>query len=211
MSEKGFRMHQDFLAILYGIFRIWFCWLNMPIWNVGWCSTNVLRKLLTMLWTTEAEIVLGKLRNICNRFRGYLLTKLFTYLFRHSFHSITRFVTRLDALNLSGNSKPLRCDLRWILPCVWKREADAMLILKAGSQTVCLAGWVRKDRSPDQTRYGFVADKPPSANISPISTFGLGYPPIPFLWLYKDTKCILNIINKWGEMRFVHRWVSRFC
>ena len=43
--------------------------------------------------------------------------------------------------------------------------------------------------------------------------FSIGYfvPPIPFLWLYKDTKCILKIINKWGEMRFVHRWVSLFC
>lgn len=42
-------------------------------------------------------------------------------------------------------------------------------------------------------------------------SIGFGCPPIPFLWLYKDTKCIVKIINKWGEMRFVHRWVSRFC
>ena len=57
-------------------------------------------------------------------------------------------------------------------------------------------GWVRKDRSPAGSSGGMVGGKPPSPHISPISTFGLGYPPIPFLRLYKDTKCIVKIINK---------------
>ena len=66
-------------------------------------------------------------------------------------------------------------------------------------------GWVRKDQSPTGSVCGSGGGKPPSPDCLPPFVFGLGIPLIPFLRLYKDTKCIVKIIIIRGEMRFVHR------
>jgi hypothetical protein len=57
-------------------------------------------------------------------------------------------------------------------------------------------GWVRKHAIPVDEGGGLAWGKPPSLNIPCISPFESGYPLIPFLWLCKDTKKILNIQKK---------------
>ena len=119
-------------------------------------------------------------------------------------------MTAIEQRYSADHVAPLLCDLRCLLPILLRWETDAMLMLLTEHDAAFAWGWVRKSWSPTGSRGGMMRWKPPSPHILPISLFGFGYPSIPFLRLYKDTKCIVKIIIIRGEMRFVHRWVSRF-
>ena len=123
---------------------------------------------------------------------------------------LMRFVTAIEQRCYAVDVTPLRFDLLRLLPCVWKRDETRREGWAEPDPLGFAGGWVRKTWSPDPTGSGMMRWKPPSTHSLLISPFGFGLPLIPFLRLYKDTKCIVKIITNGCEMRFVLRWVSWF-
>lgn len=56
----------------------------------------------------------------------------------------TRFVTAVEQRYCADHSKPSRYDLLCFMPCLWKREADAMLMLLTEHDAAFPGGWGRK-------------------------------------------------------------------